>query len=335
MRDFVKHQDRGISLIGALVATGIVSVVAMGLSNLITGSLQAQKSIEIRNTKSSLQTLLTTAIDCQGTFEELGIDPRNPGNYCSSDSENQVGPFLRLRRKTLDGSKAYFTGPLDADGSGRFGSWSVRASCSSKEQSLVIKIARKHDGGFLRDPLTRAIQDWKAPQALVAGGSGSSKSIPLCFSPASAGPNSGPAVRVATAYKGFRQNFVATTVPQGTRIVSLDYDANYNLGYGWESEDKTTVRMIINLDDMTHAGTTTHTGGNGTYATIAQSWPVTKIGDMPRFTGDRFCQGYCTHQGRVGFNPVIRFNESSRRLVISNFYNAVHNEQGVALFEFH
>ncbi len=164
-----------------MMAGAIGSVLMLALSTLLTGTFRAVKHTELTGDFALLRNTLLDQIDCDATFKEANIDPNDPLVCNSNSSPNgqlAARRFLRLRRKTRDGSIQYVTDSL-VNGVGRLGTLSLRATCSASEQSLVIRAARPVGKTFLEDPLTRRLASWDAPRALAFGGRPGD--IPLCY----------------------------------------------------------------------------------------------------------------------------------------------------------
>ncbi|MDQ3234913.1 MAG: hypothetical protein M3Q07_24160, partial [Pseudobdellovibrionaceae bacterium] len=67
----------------------------------------------------------------------------------------------------------------------KLGNWSLKATCSAKEQSLIIRAAiLDAKGNFVNDPITGRAYDFEHPNSLLIGGG---KAVPLCFSDPGAG----------------------------------------------------------------------------------------------------------------------------------------------------
>jgi type II secretory pathway pseudopilin PulG len=175
------HQA-GFSLVMTLVAVAIAGIVAVVISRVITNGQQGIRSVELRGDLESIRQVLMTQIDCQGTFDKNGITDANLDAMCKTgdDDVQKTGDTpLVLYRDTTDGPKRLIKGALEADGSIKFGSWWLRATCSKAGSSLVVRAARKTADGksFAKDPLTGAKQDWSSGYGLVIGAT----VAPVCF----------------------------------------------------------------------------------------------------------------------------------------------------------
>lgn len=209
------RSQSGESLIAVLAAATVGSFLMLAITKLTTKNFQATKHTELSGDYALLRTILKEQVDCAATFASAGIDPDDP-NFCNSDSsptgQDGAKVFLRLRRKTRDGSVQYVTDPL-VQGYGKLGSFAVRASCSHSQQSLVIRAARPLGTGFAEDPLTRRVASWDDPKALLFGAGGGA--IALCY-----GSDGGGVRRQANVVLGFH---VYNT---GTEYVELDLTGN-------------------------------------------------------------------------------------------------------------
>jgi hypothetical protein len=132
--------------------------------------------------------MIATSVDCPGSFASaLGgaIDQAAPGGKCSSTSDDQKGPYMRLFRRTLAGPRE--VGTFDAaHGVVRLGGYALRVSCSRQEESLIVRAAKMDASGkFGKDPLTGGTMDFGARRALVIGGAARPACFPVRRSPQS------------------------------------------------------------------------------------------------------------------------------------------------------
>lgn len=172
------RNQNGYGLLSVVVAVGIGTILMLAISQSLRTSFRAAAAIGQAAELARIEQTLASDIDCEGTL--ASIDPN--GSSCSSTSapggQDSAPVYLRLRRKTLDGSVKYLTPPL-VNGVARIGDWSIRATCSASEQSLVIRAARVQGSGFQKN-FTGDIADWKSPQGLLFGGAAGR--IPICYS---------------------------------------------------------------------------------------------------------------------------------------------------------
>ncbi len=169
-----------------LAAATIGSIVMLGASRFTSTLFKSTKHSELSADFALLKNVLNDQIDCDATFASAGINPNDP-KFCNSNSsdtgQDQAGIYLRLRRKVSNGSVQFLTGALN-HGSAKLGTYSIRATCSVAEQSLVVRAAMPLGKGFAEDPLTRRLASWDIPKALLFGGAGTA--IPLCYKGGSA-----------------------------------------------------------------------------------------------------------------------------------------------------
>lgn len=172
----MKNQN-GYGLLSVVVAIGIAAILMLAISQTLRTSFRAVAATEHKIELELIKQMLANDIDCAGTLSS--IDPSSAS--CSTTSlpggQDTTTTFLRLRRKTLDGSVKYFTGPL-VNGVAKIGDWTIRATCSSGEQSLVVRAARVQDSRFQKN-FTGDLADWKSPKGLLFGGGAGQ--LPLCY----------------------------------------------------------------------------------------------------------------------------------------------------------
>jgi hypothetical protein len=168
----------GVTLLEVLLAIGMGIILMLGTINFMRNTTAVSKGNGQRLDLDELREQIFYGIDCDATFANAVIDPQKPGASCNSTSAagGQVGPFLTLYRKSTTTPPKPLYG--FSGGVAKVGDWTVRASCSKSEASLVVRVARPVGSGFAADPITGAAEDWSAPDGLVFGGGGS---LPLCF----------------------------------------------------------------------------------------------------------------------------------------------------------
>lgn len=175
-----RDRQSGMSLVSVLVATAMLGIIAATMSQLLGDALRTTKKIELDVELAAIRSQILTGIDCESTFAMNGITDANEAASCTSTSadDGQVGPWLRLRRKTKTGTD-WMTGTL-VGGVATLGRWQIRASCSQGEQSLIIRAARLDAAGNpLTNPLTKKLYSWTAKKSLIFGTGDSS--APICF----------------------------------------------------------------------------------------------------------------------------------------------------------
>ncbi|HYX32869.1 MAG TPA: hypothetical protein VE954_07125 [Oligoflexus sp.] len=179
--------SQGFSMVGVLMALGLSGLVGLIVSKQTVNSLKGQKLAEYKADLSLIKSIVLSNLDCESIFSKNDLTPANITGKCVSTSNigEQIGPNLRLFRRTMDG-KPFEFGQLDAaSGTIKLGNWSLKATCSAKEQSLIIRAAiLDAKGNFVKDPLTGRAYDFEHPNSLLIGGG---KAVPLCFSDPGAG----------------------------------------------------------------------------------------------------------------------------------------------------
>jgi hypothetical protein len=136
---------RGDSILFILVGAGLVATVIVAVLLHANQGQRGSRALAEVHELLALRKLFEDQLMCEGTILTGGavaVNPNDLGNNCNSTSVapgDQIAPFFRLRRKSLDGSLQWFTGPLEADGGARLGKWVVRASCSKQEGGLVVR----------------------------------------------------------------------------------------------------------------------------------------------------------------------------------------------------
>ena len=208
---------QGFTIVETLASLFIMSLVLMGMMGVFSTAFKSQRHTELTGDLEAIRTLLRSSIDCTETFKSAGINPVSPGSSCTSSSADsgQLAPYIRLRRKTTDGSVQW----LGSDWNGTeatLGTWKIRASCSANEQSLVVRAGRPDGkGSFLADPLTRRPATWSDTRSLLFGGG--SEAIPLCFNPPSSSSSEvtvdntgGSTIQIACTYSGLWPNLIWT-----------------------------------------------------------------------------------------------------------------------------
>ncbi len=182
----MRFNQKGESLVSVLVAATVGGMVMLSLSGFTSTMFRSAKHTELTGELSQLRSLIAEQIDCEKTFAEAGIDPNDP-SACNTTSANGgqtgAGKFLRLVRKTKNGSVQFLTTALEAGG-GKLGSYTLRATCSASEQTIVIRAARPAGNGFAEDPLTKKPASWDDSKALLFG---TAPSLPICYAGASTG----------------------------------------------------------------------------------------------------------------------------------------------------
>src|SRR5690606_38517654 len=150
------------SLIGVLIAASVTAATVLALSAMFANTFRGAKHVETRAELEGIRQLLIGTLDCDATFAANGITNPMTSDMCVSTSETHgqnSATKLRLVRRSRDSQAPM--GVQAADGSYKMGTWSIRATCSRDEQTLVVRAARKRPGGgYLTDPLTGEKQNW-------------------------------------------------------------------------------------------------------------------------------------------------------------------------------
>lgn len=171
-----KSRAAGMSLVSVLMAVGIMGIVALGLSRLVTNSQDGIRSVELRGDLETIRQLLMAQVDCTSTFAENKITDKNQKSQCPGPG----GKGLMLYRSTSSGARPFTKGKLEADGSFQLGSWWIKATCDAEAETLVIRAARKKkDGTFARDPLTNEVMNWNSSRGVLFGTDG--EGLPICY----------------------------------------------------------------------------------------------------------------------------------------------------------
>lgn len=333
----MRHSEMGASLVTVLVSVGLLGLVIQGATIFFKNMSSTEANIRDKANYAEIQSMIFRDIDCTETLAQNGI---NPNLSCTSTSlpGGQKGPFLRLARKTSDGWR-WLTPPLDSSGVARIGRWSIRASCSTSEQTMVIRAAMlRGDGTMAKDHLTgksRGFDD------LLLFGTGD-KALPVCFGQAS---SSGQLIGTAVIHKGIPPGgdplwvSRSVVVPENTGRVMVTYDANYLLtapAASPVSEDTTKMRMAIDLQNSRYSGYYLHTGGNFDEITAGFTWSNAVIGSpitSGTVTGDTFLNTWDGPGGTISINLTVSYNPATRLMTISNIRGR--RERGEFMVEFY
>lgn len=243
------HRQVGAGLVESLVG---VALLGLGMGVFFKVSQDSYKSIshsKDKGDRSLIKQAVITYVDCDDTFEEAKITDDNIKNLCTSSFANQKPPFLRLRRLSK-GDPLYLGSPLikkgPLRGSSRIGNWYVRTTCSSSENSLVIKLAKASaTGGFAKDLRGRTL-DFNHPDSLIVSGQGSY--MPLCLTKGSG--SVGKFERIEARVTGYRSAPTLTPIPPAVAddfIVTPSAGNRFSpikigLIYSWSSSNSSGVR---------------------------------------------------------------------------------------------
>lgn len=150
-RPKIKKENHAFSLMEAMVAIGVISIVGLGISNLTTTAMKATKSSEIRLDLQDIRRTLTSKISCAKTMAPYGpsIPVTCSGNLDLKDSTNMsIIP-----------------------NSGKLGNWTITARCEvlgSKNGLSVYATMKDSAGNFKKDPLnSNILLDESSPVSLL------------------------------------------------------------------------------------------------------------------------------------------------------------------------
>jgi hypothetical protein len=179
------NRIRAFGLIESVAALAIGLLVSLALTKGMINNQKSEKHLQLKAQKRELYRL-SEMVNCEKTFEMNGLKDFESEFCDSSSKEGGQNPDngLRLFRTSAKGMALPLTGRLLDDGSAYMGQWRMRATCSRVEETLVVRIARKHnDRGFLKDPLTGSENSWYKQGSLLFGTSIPGDAVlPLCSS---------------------------------------------------------------------------------------------------------------------------------------------------------
>ena len=141
--------SHGFSLVGVIVAIGILGLVMKFLISMLGDSSKFSKTMELKNDKQLLRLILTDRVSCTDTLKPYGNPPLCNGPIKVYDSAG----------RTL----------LEAAGT-KFGHWTIRASCEVNAGStdLMFRVARPNGaGGFFKDPTSGEVYSWNHKRAAL------------------------------------------------------------------------------------------------------------------------------------------------------------------------
>jgi hypothetical protein len=178
-RAALRPGEAGVTLVDTMIGLGIGVLVALTFGTLTVRFVQVDRQLAMRTDLAALREQIAAQLDCEKTFAAAGIDPQAPGGSCKSSSAalGQTAPFLRLIARGATGDIGLYDA---ATNTARVGAWTVRASCSAADGTLVVRAARPDGkGGFFADPLTHAVQSWDGPRSALLFGNDPAAG-PLC-----------------------------------------------------------------------------------------------------------------------------------------------------------
>lgn len=312
-KEKIMREKKGFSLLGAVVAIFILTLVLYGISQVLTTSLRGSAHADLKLALRSLSDSVKQSVSCSNTFSHF-----DPAVVCTSS--NPVPILL------YDTNNNPLTGPLDLTGApsgnydpttganlygaGKFGNWYLRAYCETSTNNLVIRFAKvKEIKGatvtFANDPLLKRPFDW-----------GNSASNPLFGSVDNAICNG--AARPGRAYgllgsqTFYRRltgggNMNINDVPASTRMIKVSMSAANLQSYGSgdeASEDKGEMKAIFNVSDpsnLTSSGFYSLIGGTNPGNIVLFTWQDQPNGPMARIRID----GWDNPIGAAAYNPLI------------------------------
>ncbi len=190
------RSTHGFALLSVIIFGILFLFVMTGLSTFLVQSRRAQVRSAASHDVHVLRRTLANMIDCDATFADNAITNKNDAAQCPSTTLTQSGPWLHLRRKALDSTVRWLTGDLDGTThAGLLDRYSIRATCSSADQTLVVRATK-----FL--PI-----DFSGPYSLLVGSIDQSNPVPmtqdvrsLCYGQAA--PDDVTATAVIAGYGG-------------------------------------------------------------------------------------------------------------------------------------
>lgn len=184
----MNHRENGSAILWVLLASLIISIIVKEIRDKVDLRWQALSSLKIKAAKKLIQSYLMNSVDCATTFAQNNISNPLDANQCPALSTGPLDKPLDLygtvnNSPTILGQKqsGAFNGMM------LIGGFLVKASCSSSEKSLIVRVAvpkLNSSGtpiGFAKDRITGALQDFDHPDALAFSGLINDKSIALCF----------------------------------------------------------------------------------------------------------------------------------------------------------
>lgn len=162
----MRTAQRGMGLMGVLTTAFVGGIIGLTLTSMLTRMARSEKYIEEKSEIASLKQSLSQAIKCAQTIPNPAV--------CDG-----VTPVI-LR----DGAgQPITTLPLVPNGtfkgSGKYGNFYVRATCSNTLKTMTVQIAKPSPDGksFAVDPLEKIAFDFNRPPNPVYG-----PSNPICGS---------------------------------------------------------------------------------------------------------------------------------------------------------
>ncbi len=175
------RSDRtGMSLVSVLIAAAIAAVLAVVIGKMLGDAFKGQKFAQQKDEVAFMRRSIVNAMRCRQTIPNPAVcDGITPIMLRDSSDQPITEPLIA-------------TGPLA--GSGKFGEYYVRSTCSNVEKTLTVRMARaRPDGTFIKDPMQNRDFDFLRPPNPIFG-----PNSPMCTEVlgASAGGEQCPAFRV-------------------------------------------------------------------------------------------------------------------------------------------
>jgi hypothetical protein len=172
----------GATLVEVLVASLFVGGMVVGALQVFTDVNRVFQQARITNDWMNIRESIAADINCIETFANAGIDPSVKGTpSCPSTSKSgkQAEPYFGIY---LGQSSPQLLGNYNAaTKSWAVGGWSLRASCSTAEGTIVVRAARiDAAGGFLKSPVSGETYNWDSPKTGLLFGDYDSNGVALC-----------------------------------------------------------------------------------------------------------------------------------------------------------
>ncbi|NRA69364.1 MAG: prepilin-type N-terminal cleavage/methylation domain-containing protein [Pseudobacteriovorax sp.] len=135
------NNKSGFSLVGVLIAVGIMGIIATALMRMQSNSFRNAKSLELRTDLEALKKELIENLDCSNTL------PDDPAVACTTPR------FVDIVRSNGD----VFLANGGATGT-KMGAYNLRAICNANQSRLVIQAQQTDDNGIpVRDPIKKRV----------------------------------------------------------------------------------------------------------------------------------------------------------------------------------
>jgi Tfp pilus assembly protein PilV len=139
---FNDNSESGAGLVEVLVALALLALGSVLLMKMMNTVSKTRRAVELKAEATLLKKNLLSSTNCKVI----------PG--CQGD---ELRPLTDYDGRVL----------VAADGSTRFGSWTVQARCQP-DQSLDVRVALLDaKGQAVKDPLRGKLMDWQAPEGIL------------------------------------------------------------------------------------------------------------------------------------------------------------------------